>query len=247
MELYQSLLEFADSSNTQEISKLSPELTEDLQELLTIGEFFKSEINSKFSPELAKAFSEFKEKNYLQHPTLLGKTTALSLLELAEERSEQKAETAEPESEINNHNSKTGKQMQLPGGEIVYQNQRIIDEIPLTWGEVTKGCTRVPTSRKVVQGIKDIAIVFGDIRDIYGKPITITSGYRDPKTNRRIGGAIRSQHLTGRALDIFPSDGNLNRLYEVCRARNSVGGLGNGKPKGFVHIDARGHRVYWNY
>jgi hypothetical protein len=36
--------------------------------------------------------------------------------------------------------------MKLPGGEIGYANQYIVEGIPLTWGEATKDCTRIPTS-----------------------------------------------------------------------------------------------------
>lgn len=44
--------------------------------------------------------------------------------------------------------------------------------------------------------------VLQPIRDAYGKPITITSGYRCSKLNEIIGGAKNSQHLKGEAVDI---------------------------------------------
>ena len=42
----------------------------------------------------------------------------------------------------------------------------------------------------------------------FGKPITISSGYRSPKLNRAIGGARGSQHSKGEAADIELVGGN---------------------------------------
>lgn len=40
------------------------------------------------------------------------------------------------------------------------------------------------------------------IRDEWGKPIIITSGYRCPALNKAVGGAKASQHMYGQAADI---------------------------------------------
>lgn len=40
------------------------------------------------------------------------------------------------------------------------------------------------------------------IRNAYGKPIIISSGYRCPKLNSKIGGSKTSQHMKGEAADI---------------------------------------------
>lgn len=39
------------------------------------------------------------------------------------------------------------------------------------------------------------------VREIVGKPMTITSGYRCPDLNKAVGGAISSQHKLGEAID----------------------------------------------
>ena len=39
------------------------------------------------------------------------------------------------------------------------------------------------------------------VRNILGKPIFITSGYRSPAVNRAVRGAANSQHVTGHAAD----------------------------------------------
>ena len=40
------------------------------------------------------------------------------------------------------------------------------------------------------------------IREHFGKAVTITSGYRTPAHNAKVGGSKSSQHLLGRAADI---------------------------------------------
>lgn len=47
--------------------------------------------------------------------------------------------------------------------------------------------------------------VIQPLRDAYGKPIIVTSGYRPEKLNNAVSGAKSSQHLTGQAVDIKAS------------------------------------------
>lgn len=44
--------------------------------------------------------------------------------------------------------------------------------------------------------------VFQPLRDNFGVPIYVSSGYRSPKLNSAIGGSNTSQHCQGRALDL---------------------------------------------
>ena len=56
------------------------------------------------------------------------------------------------------------------------------------------------------------------VREIYGKPITVTSGYRSSEVNSAIGGVTDSQHTKGEAADIIPTSGvsDLKGLFEAC-------------------------------
>ena len=45
------------------------------------------------------------------------------------------------------------------------------------------------------------------IREAWGGPIIISSGYRCPKLNSRVGGSSTSAHLTGYAADLIPGNG----------------------------------------
>lgn len=52
------------------------------------------------------------------------------------------------------------------------------------------------------------------IRENFGKPMIVTSGYRSPRLNKAVGGSITSDHQRGCAADFtIPSVSNL----EVCR------------------------------
>ena len=49
--------------------------------------------------------------------------------------------------------------------------------------------------------------VLDPLREAWGKPLTVTSGYRCPALNKAVGGSRTSQHITGQAADI--STGNI--------------------------------------
>jgi hypothetical protein len=59
--------------------------------------------------------------------------------------------------------------------------------------------------------------VLDPLRTMWGKPITVNSGYRSAALNKLIGGAKNSAHLTGEAADITAGshDAN-NRLWELA-------------------------------
>lgn len=44
--------------------------------------------------------------------------------------------------------------------------------------------------------------VLDPLREAYGKPITVNSGFRSPALNKKIGGVSTSDHLKGMAADI---------------------------------------------
>ena len=58
--------------------------------------------------------------------------------------------------------------------------------------------------------------VLEPIRIKYGKPIKITSGYRCPELNRKIGGARNSDHIFGDAVDFKPVNGSVKELFDLA-------------------------------
>lgn len=49
------------------------------------------------------------------------------------------------------------------------------------------------------------------IREAYKRPMTVSSGYRSPEINKKVGGAKNSWHLKCAAVDIFDNDGALQK------------------------------------
>lgn len=75
--------------------------------------------------------------------------------------------------------------------------------------ELTKSATAARKGIKNDPSIEEcksltalIEKVLDPLREAYGKPIIVTSGYRCPKLNAAVGGAASSQHVKGEAADI---------------------------------------------
>ena len=70
---------------------------------------------------------------------------------------------------------------------------------------VCKCCGGLPPFAKAnVEGL--VKEVLDPVREAYGKPIVVNSGYRCPKHNAEVGGVAGSQHLRGEAADIHGED-----------------------------------------
>jgi len=77
-------------------------------------------------------------------------------------------------------------------------------------------------------------------------PLTITSGYRTPEHNKKVGGAKNSYHLYGLAVDFKPSDPlatPLPTVFEFASTHPDVGGLGFYEV-GIIHLDLRPNKLF---
>lgn len=56
------------------------------------------------------------------------------------------------------------------------------------------------------------------IREKWGSPIIVNSGFRNPTLNKKVGGSPKSQHMTGEAADITTGRvGENKRLFDMIR------------------------------
>lgn len=74
------------------------------------------------------------------------------------------------------------------------------------------------------------------LRDALGKPMLITSAYRSPPHNKRVGGAKASKHLEAIAFDVRMDNHDPYR-FEAAALRVGFTGFGYYPKSGFMHID----------
>ncbi|MBR5002379.1 MAG: peptidase M15 [Bacteroidaceae bacterium] len=80
------------------------------------------------------------------------------------------------------------------------------------------GIDNTPTDRAVENMTRLIKVVLDPLREAYGQPITVNSGYRSPALNKAVGGVKSSQHLTGEAADITVGSKEGNKwLFEYIK------------------------------
>ena len=96
-----------------------------------------------------------------------------------------------------------------------------------------------------------LTVVLQCIREHFGKPVTITSGYRTPAHNAAVGGAKSSQHLLGRAADIRVAGVSVEDVAAYTESlMPDWGGVGRypakaGRAAGWVHVDTRADKARW--
>lgn len=59
-------------------------------------------------------------------------------------------------------------------------------------------------SPEVISHLEELGVLLDRIRSNWGSPIRVTSGYRCPELNKKVGGVKNSAHLYGYAADIQP-------------------------------------------
>ena len=77
-----------------------------------------------------------------------------------------------------------------------------------------------------------------ELRNVLERAVYITSGYRCPRYNQKIGGVVNSYHCIGLAADIKVRNINLISLLEICE-NIDFNGIGFYEKKDFLHLDVR--------
>ena len=85
---------------------------------------------------------------------------------------------------------------------------------------IRKGIDNTPDNTSKANLTALVANILDPLREAYGKPIVVSSGYRCAKLNRAVGGVARSQHITGQAADIqsvSKSKTDHKKLFELAQ------------------------------
>lgn len=120
----------------------------------------------------------------------------------------------------------------------------------LTLKEVSKSLTATrrgidnePQGEHLTNLIKLANNVFQPIREHFGKPIFVSSGYRSDKLNKAIGGSKTSQHCKGEALDLdndgrgYPSNADIFwYIYDHLDFDQLIFEFGSMENPSWVHV-----------
>ena len=91
-----------------------------------------------------------------------------------------------------------------------------LEELTFSITANNHGINNAPNA-EVKAALKRLAVeVLQPIRDAWGQPIVVTSGYRCPKLNAAVGGVKGSQHLLGQAADIKAANPADNGKLFAC-------------------------------
>lgn len=82
--------------------------------------------------------------------------------------------------------------------------------------------------------------ILDPLRDLVGQ-IQISSGYRSPKTNKKVGGVANSQHVKGLAADLHPVNMTHSKMFEIIKKSKLpfdqlIWEFGTNKEPAWVHI-----------
>ena len=105
---------------------------------------------------------------------------------------------------------------------------------------MARGIDNTPTGEAVHNLTELVENVLDPLREKYGKPIRVSSGYRSAVLNRSVNGATSSQHRLGQAADITvgSKEGN-RRLFEIIRKELPFDQLIDEKDFSWVHVSFR--------
>ena len=95
-----------------------------------------------------------------------------------------------------------------------------IQELTASSTARARGIDNTPNAQVEANLTKLIDAVLDPVRRIWGRPITVNSGFRCPALNAAVRGVANSQHLTGEAADITTGsrEGNRELFEKISRS-----------------------------
>lgn len=121
-----------------------------------------------------------------------------------------------------------------------------------SWKDVPKGKWRWPNFSPRELACKGTGSLLVDevaldklqqLRDTLGIPLLVTSAYRSPEHNRKVGGAKESYHMKGCAYDIRMENQD-PVAFEYAARDVGFRGVGYYPKQGFMHIDLGPERTW---
>ena len=79
------------------------------------------------------------------------------------------------------------------------------------------GIDNTPNARQVINLTRLCENILEPLRTMIGKPINISSGFRNPTINSLVGGSSTSQHMKGEAADFTVEGLTVQDLFDLVR------------------------------
>lgn len=187
-------------TQTYSIKELNHDQAKRIQSLLK-GCGYEIKVDGEVGPETTRVFGQFKEDNFLEHPTTLGVTTYNALIEESNKR--QAPIKPSDETYPIDVDGRKAKTVTVAGIGKVKTSEKIAGFF--TWGEATHDGTRPISNAEYADNVRRLALElskFSKYLDLKDEQVRVTSWYRPEPHNSRAGGASNSQHLYGKAVDI---------------------------------------------
>lgn len=91
------------------------------------------------------------------------------------------------------------------------------------------------------------ARLFVELERRWGQRLEVRWAYRDPRLNKKVGGAGKSMHIKKQAIDIVHGGWSKARMRSFVRLAYRLGFRGFGMGRNVIHLDTRPNLTSWNY
>lgn len=123
-----------------------------------------------------------------------------------------------------------------------------IEELTRSATATARGIDNAPTPEIKANLERLVDKVLDGLREIYGKPITVNSGYRCPELNKAVGGSKTSDHMNGFSVDITASCKKENAiLFQIIKDNFDFDQLiwekGNSEYPDWIHVSYNPNRL----
>ena len=130
------------------------------------------------------------------------------------------------------------------------ENQKLSNNLSLkeavnSYEAKKRGIANVPKVEHIANLKRIAKNVFQKVRDNFGVPIKVNSGFRSVELNKAIGGSRKSQHCEGEALDIDDTYGGVTNkeifyfIKENLEFDQLIWEFGDEKNPDWVHVSYR--------